>query len=161
MPIHHFTLIVDGPDLQDDAFINALFESGCDDATVGRSQGVQFLDFDREATSRSEAIRSAVADVERVAGVRGVRETKADVISNDVNRVPIERIFENDRILIIGISNWAELRRPVTDRLSRHQIYPETKGAVRSGSRIVNDPYVGHAICRRADMTYSSRTIAL
>lgn len=78
MPIHHFTLIVDGPDLQDDAFIDALFEAGCDDATVGRIDEIQYLDFDREAATRTEAIRSAVTDVECVDGVHVVRIATAE-----------------------------------------------------------------------------------
>ncbi len=78
MPIHHFTLIVDGPDLQDDAFIDALFEAGCDDATVGRTDGIQYLDFDREAATRADAIQSAVTEVERVDGLHVVRITIAE-----------------------------------------------------------------------------------
>ena len=78
MTIHHFTLIVDGPDLQDDVFIDALFEAGCDDATVGRTGGIQYLDFDRDAATRAEAIRSAVSDVERVDGVHVVRVAAAE-----------------------------------------------------------------------------------
>ena len=78
MPIHHFTLIVDGPDLQDDAFIDALFEAGCDDATVGRTDGIQYLDFDREAATRADAIQSAVTEVECVDGVHVVRITTAE-----------------------------------------------------------------------------------
>ena len=73
MTIHHFTLIVDGPDLQDDVFIDALFEAGCDDVTVGRIEEIQFLDFDREAATRADAIRSTVTDVESVDGVHVVR----------------------------------------------------------------------------------------
>ena len=57
MPTHHFTLIVDSPDLQDDTPIDAVFEAGCDDAAVGRVGGVQYVDFDREATSLDQAIR--------------------------------------------------------------------------------------------------------
>ena len=49
MAIHHFTLIVDGPDVQEEALIEALFEAGCDDGLVGRSEGVQYIEFDREA----------------------------------------------------------------------------------------------------------------
>ena len=49
-------LIVDGPDLQTGPFIDALFEAGCDDATVGRTDGVHYIDFDREAESLGEAI---------------------------------------------------------------------------------------------------------
>ena len=78
MPIHHFTLIVDGRDLQNDAFIDALFEAGCDDATVGRTGGIQYLDFDREAATRAEAIRSAIIDVERVDSVHVVRIATAE-----------------------------------------------------------------------------------
>ena len=63
MSIHHFTLIVDGPDLQNDAVIDGLFEAGCADATVGRTGGIQYLDLDREAPTRAEAIRSAMTDV--------------------------------------------------------------------------------------------------
>ncbi len=59
MPVHHFTLIVEGTDLQADPKTEALFEAGCDDATVGRSNGVQYIAFDREAESLAEAVHSA------------------------------------------------------------------------------------------------------
>lgn len=49
MSTHQFTLIVDGPDLQDDIHVNALFEAGCDDATAGRVGAIQYLDLAREA----------------------------------------------------------------------------------------------------------------
>lgn len=68
-----FTLVVEGRDLQTDRVVDALFEAGCDDALVGRSEGVQFLDFDREAGSVDEAVRSAVADVESVEGLMVAR----------------------------------------------------------------------------------------
>ena len=51
MSTHHLTLIVDGADLQDESVVNGLFESGCDDALVGSADGVQFLDFDRDAAT--------------------------------------------------------------------------------------------------------------
>ena len=73
MAILEFTLIVDGPDLQSDAAIEALYEAGCDDATVGRVGRIQYLDFDRDAESSSKAIDDAVAAVE--AAVPGVRVT--------------------------------------------------------------------------------------
>ena len=73
MPTYQFTLIVEGPDLQGGERLDALYESGCDDALVGRGHGAQYLDFDREAASLDDAILSAVADVERVEGARVVR----------------------------------------------------------------------------------------
>ena len=53
--IHHFTLIVDGPNLQDDALIDAVFEAGCDDAAIGRIDGIHYVEFDREAASLEHA----------------------------------------------------------------------------------------------------------
>ena len=75
MPVHHFTLIVEGIDLQAEPTIDALFEAGCDDATVGRVDGVQYIDFDREAESLGEAIISAVRDVEKVDGAAVLRQS--------------------------------------------------------------------------------------
>ena len=43
MSTHHFTLIVDGPDIQSDAVIDALYEAGCDDALIGRTDGIQYV----------------------------------------------------------------------------------------------------------------------
>ena len=73
MPVLHFTLIVDGLDLQRQSVVDSLFDAGCGDALVGSTDGVQFIDFDREAASLDDAVLSAVADVEQVPGVRVVR----------------------------------------------------------------------------------------
>ena len=73
MPTHHFRLIVEGADLQDEAVVDRLFEAGCDDALVGSTDGVQFVDFDRDAASFDAAVSSAMADVEGVGGIRVVR----------------------------------------------------------------------------------------
>ncbi|MBK1839650.1 DNA-binding protein [Azospirillum sp. YIM B02556] len=46
------------------AWLDALFEAGCDDATVGTGRrGSIALDFSREAVSAETAVRSAIADV--------------------------------------------------------------------------------------------------
>ena len=94
MPTHHFTLIVDGADLQDESVVNSLFESGCDDALVGSTDGVQFIDFDRDAASLKAAVQSAVADAERVEGIRVLRVANAgltameDIAARTSNHVP-------------------------------------------------------------------------
>ena len=81
MPVHNFTLIVDGPDLQDASLIDAVFEAGCDDAAIGRIDGIQYVDFDREAVTLDQAILSAVADLERIGGVHVVRIADAGLVS--------------------------------------------------------------------------------
>ena len=84
MPIHHFTLIVDGPDLQDDTLIDAVFEAGCADAAISRTDGVQYVDFDREAASLDQAILTAVTDLERIDGVALVRIAAIDLGQHEV-----------------------------------------------------------------------------
>ena len=77
MPIQHFTLIVDGASLQSEPLVDAIFEAGCDDATIGQVDGVRYVDFDREAESLGRAIISAVRDVEKVDGVQVTRVVAA------------------------------------------------------------------------------------
>ena len=73
MSLHRFTLIVDGPDVQQQALVDALFEAGCDDGLVGRSEGIQYIEFDRDASGLDVAVLSAAADVEKVPGVTVAR----------------------------------------------------------------------------------------
>ncbi len=80
MPTFTFTLEVQGPDVHGEETVNALFEAGCDDALVGSSDGNQFLDFDREAVSLEEAVRSAVVDIESVDGLKVVRVADAGLV---------------------------------------------------------------------------------
>ena len=52
MSFYRLTLIVEGPDLQSATAIRALFDAGCDDALVGRADGIQYVDFDRTVLTR-------------------------------------------------------------------------------------------------------------
>ena len=70
---YNFMLETSGRDVLDDEVFDALTEAGCDDAGVGRSVGVVRLDFDREARSYCEAVRSAIEDVQSVPGVSVIR----------------------------------------------------------------------------------------
>ena len=62
--MYSFTLTLSGPDIMNDAALNALFEAGCDDATFSAREGRQGASFDREANSFADAVGSAIADVE-------------------------------------------------------------------------------------------------
>lgn len=73
MTTHTFALIVQGPDLQSDELVDEVFEAGCDDALIGRADGIQFANFDREADTLHDAVRSAIAGLESIAGVTMVR----------------------------------------------------------------------------------------
>lgn len=69
---YDFELILDGIDLENDDLMSALYEAGCDDGTFGGTNGVPSAMFDRDATSRVQAIISAIRQVEST-GVRVVR----------------------------------------------------------------------------------------
>jgi hypothetical protein len=62
---HHFTLIVSGSGELTEELANALYKAGCDDATPGTSGQTLMIDFHRRASSLEEALRSAIADVQR------------------------------------------------------------------------------------------------
>lgn len=60
---HEFTLVLkDAVDLTEDVE-NALFEAGCDDATLSVRSGRLFLTFARVAESMKDAVLSAINDV--------------------------------------------------------------------------------------------------
>ncbi len=80
MTTHSFTLIVEGVEMDDPQVFNALYEAGCDDATIGITNGIPVMDFDRDAASFCEAISSAIADAESVDGLRVVRIADLDLV---------------------------------------------------------------------------------
>lgn len=82
---HTFTLILAGVHEISPSFVDAIYEAGCDDALPGVQDGTVFLDFERESRSMSEAIRSAMHDVENA----GVGASSAMPQSNDGCRSPI------------------------------------------------------------------------
>jgi hypothetical protein len=85
MKTHEFRLILAGKTevSMDDA--DALYEAGCSDGTFGSCEGVAFGDFDRDAESLEEAIRSAIADVQE-AGFRVARiEQVAQSLISEIN----------------------------------------------------------------------------
>ena len=72
METYWFTLTVEGTDFVDGEVVDALYEAGCDDAMLGVTNGVPQAMFAREAPSMEEAVRSAIADVESVGGIKVV-----------------------------------------------------------------------------------------
>jgi hypothetical protein len=64
---HIFTLQVSGLDTATD-YEDRLYEAGCSDALPAIVDGTLYLDFDRDAPSFDDAIKSARQDVESAGG---------------------------------------------------------------------------------------------
>nr|WP_318381682.1 DNA-binding protein [uncultured Enterobacter sp.] len=64
MPLYNFTLTLSGVTIDTAGLEDALFDSGCDDALVCFYGTAVYLEFDRESPSLSQAILSAIRDVE-------------------------------------------------------------------------------------------------
>src|SRR5271166_5248609 len=62
---YHFTVVLAGLSEISDDLAEALFTAGCDDGSPWSSQGVAAVGFDREAESFEQAVRSAIADVQK------------------------------------------------------------------------------------------------
>lgn len=79
---HDFTLVLTGvneltPDVE-----NALFEAGCDDATLSARFGRVFLTFSRSAPSLKDAVLSAIRDVQKAnIGADVLRVAGSDLVS--------------------------------------------------------------------------------
>jgi hypothetical protein len=64
---YNFAVYVAGIDLSG-PYEDAFFEAGCDDATIVVRDGMMHLDFERQAAAFSDAVGSAMHDVEKAGG---------------------------------------------------------------------------------------------
>lgn len=62
---HDFALIAGGVPELTEKVENALFEAGCDDATISIRYGLLYLEFSRSENSLKDAIISAIHDVQK------------------------------------------------------------------------------------------------
>jgi hypothetical protein len=62
---YQFTIILSSHDIMTPEMAEALFVAGCDDGHPWSSEGVAAVTFDREAECFDDAIRSAIADVNK------------------------------------------------------------------------------------------------
>ena len=123
MKSYQFTLIVDGPDMQSDSIADALYEAGCEDGLVGRVDGVQYVDFDREAMSLPDAVVSALADLESVEGIEVTRLADAGLVSMSDIAERIGRSRESVRLRISGDRGPGGFPPPVTDPRGRYRLW--------------------------------------
>ncbi|MEX2194944.1 MAG: hypothetical protein WD844_06635 [Thermoleophilaceae bacterium] len=100
---HSFTLFLSGPDVLDDAHMDALYEAGCADALFGERDGAQYAAFDREARSFSEALASAIhAITGALPGLEVVRVAPDELVTLAAIAERSGRSRESIRLLSTG-----------------------------------------------------------
>lgn len=121
---HAFTLIVEGPDLQTHHALDALHAAGCDDGTVGSIDGVQFMDFDREADTFLDAVGGAITAVEAAvpgAVVLHVEPDELVTMAEIAERTGRSR--ESIRLLVSGNRGPGGFPPPATHFRRRHRMW--------------------------------------
>ena len=69
-------------DADPEAYLDALYEAGCDDATVGTGRlGMVGLDFTRRSASAEDALRSAIANVQQAIPGADLTEVGPDLVN--------------------------------------------------------------------------------
>jgi hypothetical protein len=93
---HEFTLIIGGISDLTPAIMDALFEAGCDDATVSRQGGRICMDFVRAAPNLKHAVVGAIRDVEKA-------NVGARILGVEVSEPgSIREIIEGDARHLVG-----------------------------------------------------------
>lgn len=75
-----FTLHLKVVELFSEDQVNQLYESGCSDGTLSSSKGRSQISFDRESPTLEDAIRSAIADVQKA----GIQVDRLEIESDDL-----------------------------------------------------------------------------
>lgn len=96
---HTFILLLRGANPL--AYLDALFEAGCDDALFGERERTYFAEFDREALTLADAIVTAIDQVESaVPGLQVVRVEPDELVNAAAIAARTRRTRESIRLLI-------------------------------------------------------------
>lgn len=119
---YEFTFVIGGQ-LDDESVLDELFEAGCSDATFGTVDGLGFGDFHREAPALSEAIDSAIREVESVGRLRVLRVEPDDLVTMAEIAERLERSRESIRLLVAGRRGNGDFPPPVSHSRSRSRLW--------------------------------------
>lgn len=139
---HEFTLVIRGP-LDDESVLDELFEAGCSDGTFGTVDGLGFADFHREAPTLSEALDSAIRDVESVDRLQVLRVEPDDLVTMAEIAERLERSRESIRLLVAGQRGDGDFPPPVSHSRSRSRLWRWSE--VSAWARHTDDVRTRHA----------------
>jgi hypothetical protein len=152
---YEFTLVIEGLDLDDDDQGNALFDAGCDDATFGEVDGRGYADFHRDAGSLTEALISAIRNVESVPGLRVVHSEPDELVTAAEIADRLGKSKEYIRLLANGERGGGAFPAPVSHMRTRNRLWRWPDVAAWAGvvkPNEVHDAYVLAAVNAMLDL---------
>lgn len=115
MRTYSFSLLLAGADILDPDNLDALYAHGRDDASFGEQGGVMYAEYDREAPSLTDAVLSAIAEVEAaVPGLQVYRVEPEELVSAADIASRAGRTRESISLLIAGKRGPGNFPAPVT-----------------------------------------------
>jgi len=112
--IHTFTLILSGPDPTVSKNVDRLFEAGCDDALFGIRDGLHFAEFEREAPTFFDSLKSAICAMEgAIPGLLVSRVEPEELVTAAEIAERTHRSRESVRLLFTGARGQARFPSPV------------------------------------------------
>jgi hypothetical protein len=120
-----FRLDLAGLDIDDDTYLDALYEAGCDDATFATDASGAYAIFHRQAATPEQAVLSAIRSVESTAGpVRAVRvATEDDWLTTAEIAEHTGRSRQNISQLVRGERGPGDFPAPVARRSARSPMF--------------------------------------
>lgn len=114
METYEFTLVIEAPESPLNGMEDALYEAGCDDATLSYRKGIAYLDFNRSAGDFESAIISAIQQVEEAGLNLWVKRVEASdlVTSSEIAR-RLGRTRQSVQQLIMGTRGEGDFPLPV------------------------------------------------
>jgi hypothetical protein len=137
---YNFTLIIEG-DVE--SKMDELFEAGCDDATFGSVDGVNYGEFDREAPSFARAVASAIADVESVEDLKVRRVEPDDLVTAAEIAARLQRSRESIRLIIAGQRRRGDFPAPISHARQRNRLWRWSEVARWAGE--MDESVLAHA----------------
>ncbi|MEX2437477.1 MAG: hypothetical protein WD509_02780 [Candidatus Paceibacterota bacterium] len=124
MKTHDFTLVLEASAKLTAPLEDALFEAGCDDATLSFRNGIAYLDFDREAKSMEEAIISAIRQVEQTKlSVTVKRVEPSDLVTSAEIARRLKRSRQSIQQLITGNRGKGDFPLPVAGVTTKTMVW--------------------------------------
>jgi hypothetical protein len=164
MKIHEFTLVIetqDGSDRGLDGQEDALFEAGCDDATLSFRKGIAYLDFDREAGDLETAIISAIQQVEQAGMNLWVKRVEpSDLVTSSEIARRLGRSRQSVQQLISGTRGEGNFPLPVAGVTAKTMLWSWQEVAgwfLKNGKLKERAIYENAAILKQINESLESR----